>query len=316
MLKQESGIKRFIDQYGVFLALLLLIAVLSLLSPNFFTLSNMINILRQCSVYLILSFGVTFVFICGGIDLSIGNILNFAGCVVAILLVERGMNMWLAIVLTLVIGIAVGALNGICVAYLRVPPFLTTLGTMYIFKGIAQLITHDSSITGLPSPFSILGGKATAGIPNQVIIAVVVFVILYIIMNYTRFGRYVFAVGSNERTARLSGINVNKIKILSYVVSSLCAVLAGIIMASRLKLASASLTSGYEMDAIAAVCIGGTSIGGGRGSLVKTVAGALMLSVVRTGLNILGFSSSMQSVIIGAIIILVVAFDMRSQKSE
>ncbi len=312
MYKEKTKFAKIFDKFGVYFTLVALIIVITILSPRFFTLSNALNILRQCSVYLLLSFGVTFVFISGGIDLSVGNILNFSTCVVAVLMVNAGVPMVLAVLLTIIIGIAVGALNGFCVSVLRVPPFLTTLGTMYIFKGFAQLMTHDSSISGLPESFYIFA-DTTFGIPNQILIALAVFVVLFIVMNHTRLGRHVFAIGSNEQAAKLSGINVTKIRFITYMISSGCAAIAGIVMASRLKLANATITSGYEMDSIAAVCIGGTSIGGGRGSLVKTVAGSLTLSCLRTGLNILGLSSSMQSVVIGFVIIIVVAIDMRNQ---
>lgn len=313
MYKEKKKFAVIFDKFGVYFTLIALIVVFSILSPNFFTISNGVNIMRQCSVYLLLAFGVTFVFISGGIDLSVGNVLNFSTCIAAVLMVQKNVPMILAVVITIIIGILIGAFNGFCVAWMNVPPFLTTLGTMYIFKGFAQLLTHDSSISGLPESFYIFGGKTTFGIPNQILIAVIVFAVLFIVMNHTKLGRHVFAVGSNEQTAHLSGINVVKIKLITYMISGACAAMAGIVVASRLKLANATITSGYEMDAIAAVCIGGTSIGGGRGSLIKTIAGSLTLSVLRTGLNILGLSSSMQSVVIGFVIIVVVAIDMRNQ---
>lgn len=246
-----------------------------------------------------------------------GNTLNLCSCVVAMLIVNQGMNMWLAVILTLLVGVIVGFCNAFIVTKLKVNPFLGTLGTMYIIKGVALWITNENPITGLPEQFQIFGGSPDwLPVPPQFIIAVVLFVVLYVVLRHTRLGRHVYAVGSNEQAARLSGIKVTRIKFFIFMLSGFCAALAGIIMASRLQLGSPVLTSSYEMDAIAAVCIGGTSSGGGDGSLGKTVCGALALTVIRVGLNILRISTSIQQIVIGAVIVAAVAIDMygRSRK--
>lgn len=317
-MKPKRSFAELYKAYGIYVLLVVLIAVLSIMRPeSFFSVSNLVNVLRQCSVYAILAFGMTYIFIGDGLDLSVGNTLNLCSCVVAMLIVNQGMNMWLAVLITLCVGVIVGICNAFIVTKLKVNPFLGTLGTMYIIKGVSLYITNENPITGLPAQFEIFGGNPEwLPVPPQFIIAVLLFVVLYVVLRHTRLGRHVYAVGSNEQAARLSGIKVTRIKFFIFMLSGFCAALAGIVMASRLQLGSPVLTSAYEMDAIAAVCIGGTSSGGGDGSLGKTVCGALALTVIRVGLNILRISTSIQQIVIGAVIVAAVAIDMygRSRK--
>lgn len=317
-MKQKVSIMDLYKRYGIYFILLVLIIVLSILAPgSFLTLSNLVNVLRQCSVYAILAFGMTYIFIGDSLDLSVGNTLNLCSCVVAMLIVNQGMNMWLAVLITLLVGILVGACNAFVVTKLKVNPFLGTLGTMYIIKGVSLFITHENPITGLPDGFKIFGGNPEwLPVPPQFLIALILFVILYIVLRHTKLGRHVYAVGSNSEAARLSGINVTKIKFFIFMLSGFCAAVAGVVMASRLQLGSPVLTSAYEMDAIAAVCIGGTSSGGGDGSLGKTVCGALALTIIRVGLNILRISTSIQQIVIGAVIIATIAIDVYGRSRQ
>ena len=317
-MKQKASLSELYKKYGIYVLLVVLIAVLSVLAPaNFLTVSNLINVLRQCSVYAILAFGMTFIFIGDGLDLSVGNTLNLCACIVAMLMVKSGVNMWLAVLITLCVGVFVGFCNAFVVTKLKVNPFLGTLGTMYIIKGVSLYITNENPITGLPPEFKIFGGNPKwLPLPPQFIIAVILFIVLYIILRHTKLGRHVYAVGSNAEAARLSGIKVTKIKFFIFMLSGFCAALAGVIMASRLQLGSPVLTSGYEMDAIAAVCIGGTSSGGGDGSLGKTVCGALALTIIRVGLNILRISTSIQQIVIGAVIIATIAIDVYGRNRQ
>lgn len=317
-MKKVRSFAEMYKAYGIYVILVSLIAVLSILAPSgFFSLSNGINILRQSSVYAILAFGMTFIFIGNGLDLSVGSTLNLCACIVAMLMVYYKMNMWLAVALTLMVGIITGVCNAFVVTNLRVNPFLGTLGTSYIIKGLTLYVTKENPITGLPQEFQIFGGTLKKlPMPPQFIIAVVLFIILYVVLRHTKMGRHVYAVGSNEQAATLSGIKVPRIKFFIFMLSGFCAALAGIIMASRLQLGSPTLTSGYEMDAIAAVCIGGTSSGGGDGSLGKTVCGALTLSIIRIGLNILRISTSIQQIVIGAVIVVAVAIDMYGRSRQ
>lgn len=317
-MKSKRYFAELYKAYGIYVILVMLILALSVLAPgSFLSLSNLVNVLRQCSVYAILAFGVTYLFIGDGLDLSVGSTLNLCSCVVAMLIVYQGINMWLAVLITLCVGALVGFCNAFIVTKLRVNPFLGTLGSMYMIKGIALYITNENPITGLPEQFKIFGGTLDwLPVPPQFIIAVVLFVVLYIVLRHTKLGRHVYAVGSNEQAARLSGIKVTQIKFFIYMLTGVCAGLAGIIMASRLQLGSPVLTSSYEMDAIAAVCIGGTSSGGGDGSLGKTVCGALALTVIRVGLNILRISTSIQQIVIGAVIVGAVAIDMYGRNRQ
>ncbi len=317
-MKTKRSLAELYKAYGIYVLLIVLCAVLSILAPGkFLTISNLINILRQCSVYAILAFGMTYIFIGDALDLSIGSTLNLCSCIVAMLIVYEGMNMWLAVLLTLIAGMIVGCCNAFIVTKLKVNPFLGTLGTSYILKGVALYVTNENPITGLPEQFKIFGGTVDwLPIPPQFIIAAVLFIVLYIVLNHTKLGRHVYAVGSNGEAARLSGIKVTRIKFFIFTLSGFCAALAGVVMASRLQLGSAVLTSAYEMDAIAAVCIGGTSSGGGDGSLGKTVCGALALTVIRVGLNILRIPTSIQQIVIGAVIVVAVAIDMYGRNRQ
>lgn len=245
-MKKRRSFTELYKAYGIYVLLVVLVVVLSILEPSFFSVSTLLNVLRQCSVYAILAFGMTYIFIGDGLDLSVGNTLNLCSCVVAMLIVNRGMNMWLAVIITLLVGVAVGVCNAFIVTKLKVNPFLGTLGTMYIIKGISLYITNENPITGLPEGFKIFGGNMKGlPIPPQFLIALVLFVILYIVLRHTKIGRHVYAVGSNEEAARLSGIKVTRIKFFIFMLSGFCAALAGIVMASRLQLGSPVLTNGY-----------------------------------------------------------------------
>ena len=317
-MKPKRSLAELYKAYGIYALLVVLCIVLSILAPgSFLTVSNLINILRQCSVYAILAFGMTYIFIGDALDLSVGNTLNLCSCVVAMLIVYKGVNMWIAVLITLCVGVLVGVCNAFIVTKLKVNPFLGTLGTMYIIKGVSLYITNENPITGLPEEFKLFGGNLDwLPVPPQFIIAAILFVVLYIVLRHTKLGRHVYAVGSNEQAARLSGIKVTRIKFFIFMLSGFCAAVAGVVMASRLQLGSPVLTSAYEMDAIAAVCIGGTSSGGGDGSLGKTVCGALALTVIRVGLNILRIPTSVQQIVIGAVIVAAVAIDMYGRNRQ
>ena len=224
--------------------------------------------------------------------------------------------MWLAVILAILTGGVCGFLNGFFIAKLKVPFFIATAGMMNIVRGLALVLTKENPVTGLPDGFAIFGGIVNFFIPPQVIIAVVVFAICFILLNHTKMGRYTYAIGSNQRAAKQSGVNVDKYLIKIFTLNGLTAGVSGIIMASRLKIGSPIIADGYELDAIAAVAIGGTSMMGGEGSIVKTVIGALVLTIIRVGLNILGVTTSVQKIIIGCVIIAVVAIDMIDKRKQ
>jgi ribose transport system permease protein len=312
-MKNKSNFINIINKYAIYLILVLLILIISAINSNFFTVSNLINILRQCSVYAILAFGMTFVVISGGIDLSGGAVISLAGCVTALMMVSCHLNMWLAVLIGILVGGLCGLLNGLAITKLRVPFFLATVAMMYSARGVALVLTNENPVSGLPSEFAIFGGTVDFPIPPQVIIAVITFIVLGIILNQTKVGRYTFAIGSNRFAAKLSGVDVNKYTIIVYTISGLCAGIAGVIMAARLKVGSPIVAAGYEMDAVAAVAIGGTSMMGGSGSIAKSAVGAMVLTVIRVGLNVLGISSSVQNIVMGVVIVAVVSIDMRKR---
>jgi len=313
-MKQSIG-KTIYRKYGTYIILAALVILLSIVAEGFFSVSNLTNILRTTSVYVLLGCGMTFVMLSGKIDLSVGSIVALTGCVAA-LYMSHGGNMMVATLLGVLIGIVCGFINGFCVSILKVPFFITTIGMMYAASGIALVITHENPISGLPDSFKIWGSRTVGIIPSQAIIAAIFFAICFFILKKSRLGRYTYAIGSNEQTTKLSGVNVKKYQIIIFTIGGLAAALAGIVIASRLSIGSPLIGSGYEIDAIASAAIGGVSMSGGEGSVAKTIAGAFILSVIRTGLNILGISTSNQKIFIGVILIIVVAVDVLDKSKD
>lgn len=304
---------------GIFILLIVLVVAMTLLihfrtTSEFITVSNLINIGRQCSVYALLAFGMTFVVISGGIDLSCSSILVLSGCVAALLMKNMDMNIWLASLIAVITGGVCGLINGFCIAKLRVPFFIATIGMMYAARGLANVITKETPVTSLPTEFNIFGSATTGLIPNQIIIMLIVLVICFIILNKTRLGRYTYAIGSNRLAAKQSGVNVDKYTMLIYTLCGVTAGIAGVIQSSRLRIGSPIIAQGWEMSAIAAVVIGGASMMGGSGNIIFSLVGALVLSVISTGLNMLGISTTTQSIVVGVIIVAVVAIDMATAK--
>lgn len=306
--------------YGTYIILVGLIILLSIFTQGFVSVTNLTNVLRTASVYAILGCGMTFVMISGKIDLSVGSVVALSGCVAAIMM-GNGMSMILSTIIGLFVGVVCGLINGFCIAKLRVPFFIMTAGMMYAASGLALVITHETSFSIRTAnqviPFDIWGARTLLHvIPSQAIIACIFFLILLYILKETRFGRYTYAIGSNQRTAHLSGVNVDRYTIMIFALNGLAAALAGIVVASRLKIGSPISGDGYEIDAIAVAAIGGTSMTGGEGRLAKTIAGAFILAIIRSGLNIAGVSSSNQKIVIGAVLVVVVALDMLDKKRE
>lgn len=266
----------------------------------------MIDILRQMSMIAIISIGMTFIIITGEIDLSVGSLVAASSAIFGYLVVIMGVNMWLAFPITLV----VGAISGFVVAFLRnkyaVPSFITTLGLLSIWRGVAYLITDGSPISPFPESFSFLGSGFIGPIPVSVFIMVILFAVFYYVMRKTTFGRYVYATGSNLKAAQLSGIPVQRVKIAVFVITGLLTSFAGIILTSRLMSSTPTVANGWELDVIAAVIVGGTSLFGGRGSLLGTFLGALFIAVLSNGMVLLGVSPYLQLVIKGSIIVLAV----------
>lgn len=284
---------------------------------------NLLTVALQVTPYAILGFGLTFVIITGGIDLSVGSILGFGGILCAQLL-KTGIGIPLSIIISLIAGAAVGAVNGLCVTKLKVVPFIVTLGTLLGFRGLTQLIGGGKPVSiqsladkELVADFKFIGGGTVFGvIPFPMLIMFGLAIILGIILAKTGYGRRLYAAGSNEEAARLSGINVNKTKLIAYTISGLTASVAGILLAARLASAQSNAGSGYELEGIAAAVIGGTSVNGGVGTIAGTLIGAFVMGVLRNGLNLLKVDAFVQMIIIGAIIILGVWYDTARRKKQ
>lgn len=276
----------------------------SIVSGEFLTGSNISNIVRQVSINGILAVGMTFVILTGGIDLSVGSVMAFTGTIMVGMMVNMGLPPVAAVVIGAILGAVIGYINGTFVAYARIPSIIVTLAMMEIARGAALLYTGGYPLSGLPTSYSFIGrGYLFGVIPMPALIMIGVFIVAYIILNHLPLGRYIYAIGGNEEAVRLSGVKVKRIKAIVYLISGITASISGLIMTSRLASGQPTAGDGYELDAIAAVVLGGTSIAGGRGHIFGTLLGALLLGVLSNGLNLMGVSPYVQRVLKGAIII-------------
>lgn len=309
----KMNFKGVLLKYKSLIGLVLLCLIISIIQPRFLGVNNILNVLTQVSVNAIIAVGMTFVILTGGIDLSVGSVLAFSSAVAAAIIKSTG-NVFLGIVTALIIGAVIGLINGIVISRGRIQAFIATLATMTIFRGVTYVFTNGIPISGLGKVFMVIGNKRLLGIPFPVIITLIIFSIGWYILNETRYGRYVYALGGNEDSARLSGINTINIKSIVYVISGITAALSGIIVTSRIGSAGPTAGSGYELDAIAAVVIGGTSLSGGEGSITGTIIGALIIGVLNNGLNLMNVNPFYQSIVKGAVILIAVLLDRRNNK--
>lgn len=292
-------------------ALLFIITLLSILSPHFLTVSNMINVLRQVSIIAIVSVGMSYAILTGGIDLSVGAVVALSGVVTAILLKNFNVNIYLSIAAGLAVGVISGATIGTMISSkIKMPPFIAGLAMMSIVRGVALIITGGRPIYDLPSYFSFIGGGTLFKIPFPVIIMFVIYIIAFINLKFTKTGISFYAVGGNEEAARVAGINVRRIKILAYIISGLASAVAGVILASRVMVGESIAGFYYELDAIAAAVIGGIRMNGGEGSIWGTLIGALIMGFLKNGLNLLNVSTYWQQVAIGVIIAGTIIFNL------
>lgn len=297
---------------GTIVALIILIVFVSVLNPAFLQVNNLLNLMRQLIINGFIALGMTFVILTGGIDLSVGSTLALTSAIFAGLL-QGGMPTILAILIALGLGLILGLLNGILITKGKLAPFIVTLATMTIFRGLTLVYMDGRPIAGPKDDFAFqfLGKGQFFGIPFQVILFIIAYLILWILLTKTSYGRKIYAVGGNEKASFISGIKIDKVKILVYVISALMAVLSGLVLTSRLNSAQPTAGSAYEMDAIAAVVLGGTSMTGGSGSLTGTLIGILILGVLNNGLNLLGVSSFYQQIVKGVVILIAVLIDRK-----
>lgn len=304
---KQAAVARQSRAFLAFVGLVLLCVLLSVISPHFLTVSNVLNVLRQVSIIAIVAVGMTYVIITGGIDLSVGSVLALCSVLTAILL-NMGVNLFIAIGGGLLLGALLGFFNSVLItSRIGMPPFISTLAMMGIARGLTMVITGGRPIYGLPEKFGFIGGGYLFGIPFPVIIMLIVFAISHVYLAFSTGGVHTFAVGGNQEATRLSGVNINLVKLRAYVISGVTSALAGVILSSRLTSVEPLSGQGYELDAIAAAVIGGASLFGGEGSLLGTFFGALIMGVLRNGLNLLDVSTYWQQVVIGAVIATTVA---------
>lgn len=283
-------------------------AVLWALTPHFLTVSNLLNVAQQTSINAIVAVGMTFVILSGGIDLSVGSIVAVSGVVLGTLL-QQGQPLFVAVPASLAVGSACGLVNGALVSWGGLPPFIVTLGMMSVARGAALVFTEGRPVSGFDEGFRSIATGSVGFVPAPVVVMMAVYMLAHVALTRTTFGRYVYAIGGNEEATRLSGVHVRLHKSIIYGVSGLMSAVAAIILTARLNSAQPIAGMMYELDAIAATVIGGTSLMGGEGTLVGTLVGAFIMGVLRNGLNLLGVSSFLQQIVIGAVIVGAVLVD-------
>lgn len=320
----REKLSNFLRKHVLECVLIVLIIALSLLSDNFLKVSNIMTILRSSSMNGIIALGMTFVIISGEIDLSVGSAVAFSGCLSSWLvryMTARGMVDVLAVVIAATVVLTCGFLIGLFTAWMRnsfnVPSFITTLGLLTVLSGFAYLITTGFPITSYPQWFGYLGAGFIAGIfPFQALILIVVFVVLYFVLNFTEFGRAVYAVGGNVESARLSGVNVNMVRRISFGLTGMLAALSGLMVSAQIMSGTPSVGTNGEMTAISSIIIGGASLSGGVGKITGTLLGILFLGIVLNGMTIMGVSSYWQLVVRGGLVIIAVLLNMATQKHK
>ncbi|MCB6365412.1 ribose ABC transporter permease [Intestinibacillus massiliensis] len=306
--RQATAIQYLRENSGILIALLVLCVIFTINSPAFLTRVNMINVLRQISMNAIVAFGMTLVILLGGIDLSVGSIIAVSGCS-SVILIVNGCPLWLGVLVGLAVGALFGFITGTIVAMAKLPPFIVTLAMMTIGRGIAYIFTGGKPTRFDAEAFNQIGNGYVGIIPIPVIIMLVTMVLCSVLLNKTMFGRHVYGVGGNRQAAKFSGIKIAKVEIAVYTICGLLAAVSGIIMASRLSGAQPTAGDGQELDAIAAVVLGGTSMSGGVGRIGGTIIGALIIGVLNNGMNLMHLSYYWQLVVKGLIILFAVYVD-------
>jgi len=317
IIPEKDIIKDLLLKYMMVILFVLIILLMSIVRSEFLSSNNIMNVLRQISVNAILAFGMTFVIITGGIDLSVGSLLAVSGVLAAGFVKKDISGVFVACLVGILAAGILGFINGITISTFKVPPFVITLAMMTIARGFAYVYTDGRPIVDLKEEFLVIGrGKMFDIVPWPIIVMLIVMGIMALLLYKTKYGRYVYALGGNEDAARVSGININKIKTTVYTVNGLLAGLAGIVLASRINSGQPQAGQSYELDAIAAVVIGGTSLSGGVGSLVGTLLGALIIGVINNSLNLLSVNQYYQMIVKGLVIAFAVIVDVVSAKKN
>lgn len=315
---KKSTVKNLFITYGIYMVLLALVVFFSFQKPRAFLSSdNIFNILRQVAVVGISAAGMTCVMLTGGIDLSVGATIGMVGVIVAwFISPDKGLGLGipLGLAMGLCTGLAVGAVNGFVITRLRLPPMIATLGIMTSVRGAAYLMTGGKPIFGFPPGFEVIGQGYLWGVPVPVLVMAVMFVITYVLLHKCRIGRYLYGLGGNEEAARLSGVDVAKVKYFAYIYCALCCAVAGIVLLSRTNSGTPKAGTSYEMNIITAVVLGGISISGGEGRITGVVAGVLIMGVLANGMIIIGLTDYVQQVVQGLVLVAAVAFDLYAKQ--
>lgn len=304
--------KTLLDKYGIAFAVVAEIILFAILSPYFFSSENFLNVSLQISITAIIAVGMTLVILTAGIDLSVGALVAFTGVIATSILkldLPFPAVMALALLGGMSIGLVSGALAGVFTTKFNITPFIVTLALMTIWRGASYIVTDGRPVWGLPDQFAFLGSGRFLEIPIPTIIMIVIYIVAYILLTRTPFGRYIYAVGGNKEAARLSGINTNAVLLKVYMICGALSSLSGILLASRMNSGQPNAGLMYELDVIAAVVVGGTSLFGGRGSVIGTFLGAMLIGILRNGLNLLNVNSYVQQVVVGVVILLAVLID-------
>jgi ribose transport system permease protein len=311
---KKRSLKDYLNTFGVLLSLLLLCVILTIVSPQFLSVRNLMNVAGQAAVNSIISIGLFLAILTSGIDLSVGSVLALSTMCMGLFAKTFNMNPYLALLSCLAIGTLLGLINGLLLTKLHLPhPFISTMGTKQMARGLCLVVTATQPVYGFKAPIVFLGNASLGPVPVSFILVGILYGLMYLFLNRTNIGRYIYAVGGNKEAARLSGINVNGILNLVYAMSGFMAALAGIVLVGRVDTAYPLAGVDYETDAIAAVIIGGASFFGGVGKIGNTIVGVLLIAVLRNGLNLLGVTSAWQTFTIGAVIIIAVFIDVLRQ---
>ena len=315
-MNKQSTSERKIEISKILLpiAAVVMCIVFSIGNSNFLTLSNWTNIGRQQAALLIAAVGQTFVILTGGIDLSQGSLIGFISVVTADVAIKHGFVY--AIVTAILIGITVGIIQGTLVAKVRIPAFIVTLGFLNILRGLAYIYSNGMPISGLPAAFSDLGADKILGFPVPLVIAFIILIMAFFSLRYLNIGREIYSVGGNEEASRLAGINITKVRVFAYIMSGVLTAVAGFVTTARVAVGQPTLGEGVQLMSVAAVVIGGTSMRGGEGNVIKTLLGVIMLALISNGLNLLRVSSYTQTVVNGVIIVIAVAIDVLGKRKR
>lgn len=311
-MKQSKNVKALISEYFIFVIFIVLVIGLTALKPSFIQPGNLVNILKQASINGILSFGMMFVIIAGGFDMSVGSTVAFAG-ILAALLGNGDYPLILPLLVAMVAGLAVGIVNGVGVSVGELPPFIMTLGTMTGVRGLALLVSNGKPVTGISPEYRAIAAGSVAGIPMLAVFLLIVIIICSFVTSKTVYGRRVYACGGNLQAARVAGINTTLIRISTFAIAGLLAGFCGFLMTSRVTIGQPTAAESYEMDAITACVVGGVSMSGGVGKPWGVVVGSLLITVIANGLDILGVSSHWQKIVKGLIIVLAVLIDVKGK---